>query len=46
MLDTIPSEAEMIALVGKPLYDIWQKLCALIEEKYDMERLWNKGGKA
>lgn len=27
------------------LYDIWKKLCTLIDEKYEMERLWNKGGK-
>ena len=28
------------------LYDVWNKLCTLIDEKYEMERLWNKGGKA
>ena len=46
MLDTIPAAEEMTALVGKPLYDVWKKLCALIDEKYEMERLWNSGGKA
>ena len=46
MLDTIPAAEEMTALVGKPLYDVWTALCALIEEKYDMDRLWDKGGKA
>ena len=46
MLDTIPSEEEMTALVGKSLFDVWIKLCALIDEKYDMDRLWDKGGKA
>ncbi len=46
MLDTLPSEEEMTALVGKSLYDAWNKLCALIDEKYDMDRLWDKGGKA
>ena len=46
MLDTIPNEEEMTALVGKSLYDVWNKLCALIDEKYDMDCLWNKGGKA
>lgn len=46
MLDMIPGEKEMIALVGKSLYDVWNKLCALIDEKYDMDCLWNKGGKA
>lgn len=46
MLDTIPDGKEMTALVGKSLYDVWNKLCALIDEKYDMDRMWNKGGKA
>lgn len=46
MLDRIPNAEDMIVLIGQPLYDIWQELCARIEEKYEMERLWNKGGKA
>ena len=45
MLDRIPDGEELTALVGKPLYDVWKKLCALIDEK-KMERLWNSGGKA
>ena len=46
MLAVIPSTDQMTALVGKPLYEKWIKLCALIDEKYDMDRLWSKGGKA
>lgn len=46
MLDTVPNEEELTALVGKSLYKIWNELCAIIEEAYDMERLWGKGGKA
>ncbi len=46
MLDTIPAPEELTALVGKSLYDVWSRLCASIDEKYDMERQWNKGGKA
>lgn len=45
MLDTIPNNEEMTALVGQSLYDVWNRLCALIDENYDMERLWDKGGK-
>ena len=45
MLDMIPGAEEMTALVGKPLYEVWNQLCALIEESYDMDRLWNQGGK-
>ncbi|MCI9602362.1 MAG: DUF3788 domain-containing protein [Lachnospiraceae bacterium] len=46
MLDRIPDKEQMTALVGESLYEIWIKLCALIDENYDMDRLWNKGGKA
>ena len=46
MLDKMPNMDDMTALIGQSLYDLWQKLCAAIDEKYDMECLWNKGGKA
>ncbi|MDE7218115.1 MAG: DUF3788 domain-containing protein [Oscillospiraceae bacterium] len=46
MLDTIPSQEELKALIGQSLYDVWNTLCALIDEKYDMDRSWDKGGKA
>ena len=47
MLDTmIPNEEEMTALVGVSLYAVWNQLCALIDENYDMNCQWNNGGKA
>lgn len=46
MLEHIPSQEEMISLIGKPSYRAWLELCKRIEEKYDMETQWNKGGKA
>lgn len=46
MLDVIPDAEAMTALLGKSLYDVWKQLCAVIDENYDMECLWNKGGKA
>ena len=46
MLDIIPNTQQIIDLVGKSLWEIWEKLCALIDEKYDMDCLWDKGGKA
>lgn len=46
MLDKIPDGEELTALIGRPLYGVWLALCSMIEEKYDMERLWNTGGKA
>lgn len=45
MLDIIPSAEEMSILLGESLFDVWNQVNALIEEKYDMDCLWNKGGK-
>lgn len=45
MLDTWPDEKQLAGLTGGPLFDVWKRLCARIEEKYDMDRMWNKGGK-
>ena len=46
MLDMIPDVEQITTLVGQPLYEIWDNLCSLIDEKYDMDHLWDKGGKA
>ena len=45
MLEKIPSESIMTDLLGKQLYDVWLSLSAAIDERYDMERSWNNGGK-
>ena len=44
MLDSIPDGDEMKSLLGESLYDVWTQLTACIDETYDMERTWNKGG--
>ena len=46
MLNSPPNKEEMITLIGEAHFDIWNKLCSLIDQKYDMECLWNSGGKA
>ena len=46
MLENIPSQSTLSALLGQALFEVWQELCSAIDEKYEMERLWNKGGKA
>ena len=38
-------EAEIKELLGESLYKVMNEICALVEAKYDMERLWNRGGK-
>ena len=45
MLKKVPTNEEMIALIGQPLFKVWIEMINLIESKYDMERLWNSGGK-
>lgn len=46
MLDNVPKNEDLIALIGKSLFEVWTALCDMIEENYDMEHLWNSGGKA
>ena len=45
MLKNITSKSTMIGLLGQSLFEVWQQLCSMIDEKYEMERLWNTGGK-
>lgn len=45
MLENIPSHSTMTELLGQSLFEVWQALSAAIDEKYDMERIWNSGGK-
>lgn len=46
MLEKIPNEQDLKNLLGQSLFEVWTKLCAAIDGQYDMERLWDKGGKA
>ena len=46
MSEKIPSQSTMTDLLGQPLFEVWQKLCVVIDEKYEMERLWKAGGKS
>ena len=45
MLEGLPSQAALIDLIGQPLFEVWQSLCSAIDERYEMERSWNSGGK-
>lgn len=45
MLEKTPSELTIIDLIGQPLFEVWQALCLTIDEKYEMDRSWNPGGK-
>ena len=41
----IPTPETLEALTGKELYDLWTSLHQLIEQKYNLEQMWNHGGK-
>ena len=45
MLENIPTQSTMAELLGPSLFEVWQKLCSAIDEKYEMERIWDDGGK-
>lgn len=46
MLEKAPSHEEMQALLGEYLYQLWQGLLTRLDRLYNMECLWDRGGKA
>ncbi|HHX66741.1 MAG: DUF3788 domain-containing protein [Miniphocaeibacter sp.] len=46
MIEKIPSSKDMIDLIGEELYKVWINLNDAISQKYEMDCLWNSGGKA
>ena len=46
MLEQIPSNEELSVLIGSEKFIVWHELCYMIDNLYDMEHLWNNGGKA
>lgn len=45
MLENIPSQSTITELLGQSLFEVWKELCSAIDEEYEMEQLWNTGGK-
>ena len=43
MPDRIPTAEEIRSLLGDELFLVWENLTRAVDEKYEMERLWNKG---
>lgn len=41
-----PTDSEMANLIGEEAFTAWKKLLAAIENIYDMNVVWNNGGKA
>lgn len=45
MLEKIPANQELQALLGDEKYAAWTGVCTMIDSLYDMETLWDTGGK-
>ncbi|MGC7872323.1 DUF3788 domain-containing protein [Desulfosporosinus sp. SYSU MS00001] len=45
MLERIPTQEELVVLLGSDVYEVWQKICDFVNENYDMNSQWNNGGK-
>ncbi len=45
MIIEAPSGKDLQNIVGSARYRIWEKLCAEIETRYLLERVWHSGGK-
>ena len=43
MLEKNPTAEELQALLGEELLVVWNGVTAAIDEKYEMDRLWDKG---
>lgn len=41
----MPTKEELISLLGYNTYQILEELCNYIENNYEMDKLWNNGGK-
>jgi len=46
MLEKNPTNEEMEKLLGIEKYNAWVAVCSLVDSLYEMETIWNKGGKA
>lgn len=43
MLERNPTVEELQALLGEQLLAVWKGVTAAVDEKYEMDRLWDKG---
>ncbi len=45
MIIEAPGREDLQNVVGPARYSIWEKLCAGIEARYRLDRVWHSGGK-
>ena len=45
MKKEIPSQSELHSLLGKERFEAWNAVCSAVDSIYEMDKLWNDGGK-
>jgi hypothetical protein len=45
MLEKIPTEEELQQIMGGEKFKAWSEINSFIEKKYNVESMWDKGGK-
>ncbi|MDL2249199.1 DUF3788 domain-containing protein [Lachnospiraceae bacterium OttesenSCG-928-J05] len=45
MKKPIPTQNELLSLLGKERFAAWNAVCSAVDSLYEMDTLWNDGGK-
>ena len=45
MKKEIPTQSELQALIGAERFEAWNAVCNAVDSLYEMDKLWNDGGK-
>lgn len=45
MLEKIPTEEELLSIMDEEKFKIWSEINGFIEKNYNVEFMWDKGGK-
>lgn len=45
LLKEVPSDNEIISLIGTEAFSYWNKVCSEIDLLYDLDKTWSDGGK-
>ena len=45
MLGMKPAQDEILALLGRTAFDVWKAICPFVSDHYNMDVIWDDGGK-
>jgi len=45
MLEKVPADEELYSIMGEEKFKIWSEVTGFIEMNYNIESMWDKGGK-